>query len=99
MVCMHTYYAANAARPQDSNGCTHKLSSQSFPRQRALPLAPAVVSNGAMPSRHVQPTQFVWRCDIVCMHTYYAANAARPQDSNGLQHKQSSQSFPRQRAL
>ena len=50
-------------------GCKHKQSSQSFPRQRALPLAPAVVSNGAMLSRHVQHRAYSGVMWSASMHT------------------------------
>ena len=40
-------YAWHATNQQASNGCRQGRSCQSFPRQRALSLAPAVVSYGS----------------------------------------------------
>ena len=95
MLCMHAYYATNAARPQASNGCKHKPSGQSFPRQRALHSAPAVVSNGtAMPQccEDLHAEINLYACIL-----YWACSTTASQQ--WVQAQQSGQSFPRQRAL
>ena len=94
-ISMRAYCTGHAARLQASNGCKHKPSGQSFPRQRALHSAPAVVSNGtAMPQccEDLHAEINLYACIL-----YWACSTTASQQ--WVQAQQSGQSFPRQHAL
>ena len=54
-------YAWHATNQQASNGCRQGRSCQSFPRQRALSLAPAVVSYGSTDEATLVEGRLWWK--------------------------------------